>query len=352
MYHVVEYATFRRFGNTYEGLILNLRRAKITAVAHYVPERTITNKYFEKTLDTSDEWIAERTGIRERRFVDKGIATSDLAAEAAKSVLAARGIDASEIDVIIVATVTPDMFFPSSACLVQNKIGAKNAWGFDLSGACSGFLYALATGSQFITSGTYKKVLVIGADVMTSIVNPEDRATCVLFGDGAGATLLEPAEEGEDGIIDFILRADGSGGRYLYMPAGGSLNPASAETVRKGMHYVHQDGKNVFKFAVRGMADVSHEMLEKHSLQAKDVKLYIPHQANLRIIQAAMDRMNLDKSQVSVNIDRFANTTAGTIPICLSEAVQNKTLQRKDKILMASFGAGFTWGSLLLSWDA
>ena len=330
---------------------MNLLRTKITAVSHYLPERRVTNKDFEKTLDTSDQWIFERTGIRERRFVEKGVATSDLGAAAAKRLLKQRGIDASELDLIIVGTVTPDMFFPSTACLIQDKIGAKNAWGFDLSGACSGFIYALTTGAQFISTGAHKKVLVIGADVMTSIVDPEDRATCVLFGDGAGAVLLEPAEDGERGIIDFILKSDGGGGQFLYMPAGGSLNPASAETVKKKMHFVQQDGKNVFKYAVRGMADVSHEILVKNSIDANDVRLYIPHQANLRIIQAAVDRMKLDSSRVAINIDKFANTTAATIPICISEAAENKTLNKGDLVLLASFGAGFTWGSLLFSWE-
>jgi 3-oxoacyl-[acyl-carrier-protein] synthase-3 len=331
---------------------LNLRRTKITAVSHYLPERRVTNKDFEKTLDTSDQWIFERTGIRERRWVEKGTGTSDLATEAVKLLLAQRRIDASEIDLIIVATVTPDMFFPSTACLVQHKIGAKNCWGFDLSGACSGFIYALATGAQFISTGAHRKVLVIGADVMTSIMNPEDRATCVLFGDGAGAVLLEPCEPGETGIMDFILKSDGMGGQFLYMPAGGSLNPATAETVEKKMHYIVQDGKNVFKYAVRGMADISQEILTKNSIDSKDIKLYIPHQANLRIIQAAVDRMKLDPSRVALNIDRCANTTAATIPICMSEAAETKRIQRGDKVLLASFGAGFTWGSLLLSWEA
>lgn len=326
-------------------------RAKITAASHYLPERRVTNKELSQVVDTSDEWIFERTGIRERRVAAKGQATSDLGAEAAKLLLAKRGIDASELDLIIVATVTPDMFFPSSACLVQNKIGATKAWGFDLSGACSGFVYALATAAQFVSTGMHKKVLVIGADVMTSIINMEDRATCVLFGDGAGAVLVEPAEDGERGIIDFMLRSDGSGGQYLYMPAGGSLNPPSAETVEKKMHYVHQDGKNVFKFAVRGMAEISDEILKKHGYGGKDLKLYIPHQANLRIIRAAVDKMGLSDSQVAINIDRYANTTAATIPICLSEAVENKTIVSDDLVLLASFGAGFTWGSLLLRWE-
>jgi 3-oxoacyl-[acyl-carrier-protein] synthase III len=333
------------------GLSTSTRRAKITAVSHYLPERRVTNKDLEKTLDTSDEWIFERTGIRERRFVEKGQATSDLGALAARKVLQNRSIDAAELDLIIVATVTPDMFFPSSACLLQAKIGASNAWGFDLSGACSGFIYALATASQFVSAGTYKKVLVVGADVMTSIIDFQDRATCVLFGDGAGAVIVEPAEDGECGIIDFILRADGGGGQFLHMPAGGSLHPSSAETVKKRMHYVHQDGRNVFKYAVRGMADVSQEMLDRHNLTGNDLKLYVPHQANLRIIRAAIERMQLSESQVAVNIDKYANTTAATIPICLSEATENKTINRNDLVMLASFGAGFTWGSLLLRWE-
>ncbi len=331
---------------------MSQRRAKITAVSHYLPERRVTNTDLAKIIDTSDEWIIERTGIRERRVVDKGTASSDLATHAARLLLEKRGIDGSEIDLIIFATVTPDMFFPASACLVQNKIGANRAWGFDLSGACSGFLYALATGAQFIQSGAHKKVLVIGADVMTSIIDFEDRATCVLFGDGAGAVLLEPAEEGEQGLIDFMLRCDGAGGQFLYMPAGGSLNPSTAETVKKKMHYVHQDGKNVFKFAVRGMAEISQQILERNQLDIKDVKLYIPHQANLRIIRAAMEKMQLSESQVAINIDRYANTTAATIPICLSEAIATNRVQRSDYVLMAAFGAGFTWGSILLRWEA
>ena len=330
---------------------MNILRAKITASSHYLPERRVTNLELQQTVDTSDNWIVERTGIRERRVVAKGQATSDLATEAAKSLLQKRGIDASEIDLIIVATVTPDMMFPSTACLVQHKIGAKNAWGFDLSGACSGFVYALATGAQFISAGSHKKVLVIGADVMTSIIDFEDRATCVLFGDGAGAVLLEPAVGDEVGVMDFLLRSDGSGGQFLYMPAGGSLHPPSVETVQKKMHYVHQDGKNVFKYAVRGMADISAEILEKNNIPSKDIKLFIPHQANLRIIKAAVDRMKLEDSQVAINIDRCANTTAGTIPICLSEAIESKRITKGDKVLMATFGAGWTWGSLLLRWE-
>jgi 3-oxoacyl-[acyl-carrier-protein] synthase-3 len=330
---------------------LSIRRAKITAASHYLPERRVTNKDLEQLVDTSDEWIIERTGIRERRIAAQGQATSDLGAAAAVRVLEQRGIAPGDIDLIIVATVTPDMFFPATACLVQHKIGAKRAWGFDLSGACSGFIYALATAHQFVAAGTHDKVLVVGADVMTSIIDFQDRATCVLFGDGAGAVLVEPAAEGECGIIDTILRSDGAGGQFLYMPGGGSLNPPSTETLAKKMHYVHQDGKNVFKFAVRGMAEVSEEILTRHGLSAKDLKLYIPHQANLRIINAAVEKMGLKPAQVAINIDRYANTTAATIPICLSEAVESKQIQRKDLILLASFGAGFTWGSLLLRWE-
>jgi len=330
---------------------LSLRRAKITAVSHHVPERRVTNHDLAKVVDTSDEWIHDRTGIRERRIADKGIGASDLGAKAAQKLLEQRGIDASEIDLIIFATVTPDMFFPSSACLVQDKIGASRAWGFDLSGACSGFLYALSTGVQFIATGAHRKVLVIGADIMTSIINFQDRATCVLFGDGAGAVLLEAAEDGEEGIIDCMLRCDGSGGQYLYMPAGGSLNPSSVETVQKKMHYVHQDGRNVFKFAVRGMVEISQDILSKNKVDIEDIKLYIPHQANMRIIRAAMDKLRMDESRVAINIDKYANTTAATIPICLSEAIESKRVERNDYILMASFGAGFTWGSVLLRWE-
>jgi 3-oxoacyl-[acyl-carrier-protein] synthase-3 len=330
---------------------LNLHRAKITAVSHYLPERRVTNQDLEKIVDTSDAWIYERTGIRERRVVVKGQATSDLAAQAARQVLEKRGIHANDIDLIIVGTVTPDMLFPSCSCLVQMKIGAKKAWAFDLSGACSGFVYALATGAQFIQTGAHKKVLVIGADVMTSIIDFEDRGTCVLFGDGAGAVLLEPAENEERGIIDFVMKVDGEGGKFLYMPAGGSLRPASEETVRQKMHYVHQDGQTVFKYAVRGMTEVSQEILTRNALSSGDLKLYIPHQANLRIIRAAMEKMKLRESQVAINIDKYANTTAATIPICLSEASESKTIMQNDLIMIASFGAGFTAGSLLFRWE-
>jgi 3-oxoacyl-[acyl-carrier-protein] synthase-3 len=328
-----------------------LFNAKITAVAHHVPEKVVTNFDLEKVLDTSDEWIRTRTGIRERRVAAKGEATSDLAAVAARKVLDQRRISASALDCIIVATVTPDMFFPSTACVLQNKIGASRAWGFDLSGACAGFLFALATAAQFIHSGAHRKVLVVGADVMTSILDPTDRNTYVLFGDGAGAVLLEPTGPGEKGVLDFILRCDGSGAQYLYMPGGGSRHPATHKTVDRKMHFVHQDGRAVFKSAVQGMADVSAEILARNKLTAEDIRLYIPHQANLRIIDAAVERMGIKDDRVVRNIDRYANTTAATIPIGLSESHEQRRIKRGDLVLMASFGAGFTWGSVLTRWS-
>ncbi len=324
--------------------------AKITAVAYHVPEKVLTNSDLEKTLDTSDEWISSRTGIRQRHIVAKGEATSDLAAAAVRKMLGCRGVHPSEIDCIIVATVTPDMMFPSTACVLQNKIGATNAWGFDLSGACAGFVYALATGSQFVHSGAYRKVLVIGADVMSSIINPADRNTYVLFGDGAGAVLLEPTRPGEQGIIDFVLRADGSGARHLYMPGGGSLHPATMKTVEKNMHYVHQDGRVVFKFAVQGMCDVSSEVLRRNNFSTSEVALFVPHQANIRIIDAAIERMGMCPDRVVRNIERYANTTAATIPIGLAEAHEQRRIKRGDPILLATFGAGFTSGALLMRW--
>ncbi len=325
--------------------------AKITGVAHAVPEKIVTNSDLEKKLDTSDEWIRTRTGIRERRMVAKGEATSDLAAAAARKVLKQRGVPASEIDCILVATVTPDMFFPSTACLVQEKIGANRSWGFDLSGACAGFLFAIATGAQFVHSGAHKRVLVVGADVMSSILDPADRSTYVLFGDGAGAVLIEPTEPGETGFLDFILRCDGTGGKYLYMPGGGSLHPSTHLTIDKKMHFVHQDGRAVFKAAVQGMSDVSVEILERNGLKAADVNLYVPHQANLRIIDAAADRLGINGDRVVRNIERYANTTAATIPIGLSESYRLGKLRHGQLVLMASFGAGFTWGSVLLRWN-
>ena len=324
-------------------------RARISGVGMYVPEKVVTNKDMEQYVETSDEWIMERTGIRERRFVSEGQANSDLAVKAVEKALAVAKVDPADLDLIIVATVTPDMMFPSTACVVQDRIGAKKAWGFDLSGACSGFLYALMTGVQFIETGRHKKVLIIGSDVMSSIIDFQDRATCVLFGDGAGAVLLEPTEE-ENAILDSVLCADGSGGTFLYMPAGGSRQPATVETVQKRMHYVHQDGRNVFKFAVKFMADVSSELLKRNGFTPGDVKLYVPHQANLRIINAARDRLKLRADQVAVNIDRYANTTSATIPSCLAEAQQCGHLKAGDLVVLASFGAGFTWGSVLLRW--
>ena len=325
-------------------------RARITATGMCVPERRVTNEDLAKLVNTSDEWIRERTGISERRMVSDGQANSDLSVKAIQNAFEGKDFRPEEIDLIIVATVTPDMMFPSTACLVQEKIGAKNAWGFDLSGACSGFLYALATGAQFIQTGAHKKVLVVGTDVMSSILNFEDRTTCVLFGDGAGAFLLEPTQNNEEGIIDFILHSDGSGGKFLYMPAGGSLHPTSHQTVEENMHYVHQDGRNVFKFAVKLMTEVSSEILEKHGYTPEDISLYIPHQANLRIIQSAVKRLNLRPEQVVINIDRYANTTAATIPMGLHEVHQQGRIKKGDLLLLASFGAGFTWGSVLLRW--
>ncbi len=325
-------------------------RAKITGAGMHVPEKVVTNKDLEKLVETSDQWIMDRTGIRQRHIVSEGEANSDLAIQAAQQALRKANVKAEDLDLIIVATVTPDMMFPSTACLIQNKLGAKRAWGFDLSGACSGFLYALITAAQFIETGRYKKVLVIGSDVMSSIIDFEDRATCVLFGDGAGAVVLEPTEEEGIGILDSILAADGSGGTFLYMPAGGSRRPASIETVQKKMHYVHQDGRNVFKYAVKLMAEVSHEVLKRNGFGTEDVKLYVPHQANMRIITAAQDRLKLRDDQVAVNIDRYANTTAATIPSCLAEAQDCGRLRKGDLVVLASFGAGFTWGSVLLKW--
>lgn len=324
-------------------------RARISGVGMYVPEKVVKNSDMEKFVETSDQWIMERTGIRERRFVSEGEANSDLAVKAVQKALAGAKVDPGEIDLIIVATVTPDMMFPSTACVVQDRIGAKKAWGFDLSGACSGFLYALMTGAQFIETGRHKKVLVIGSDVMSSIIDFQDRATCVLFGDGAGAVVLEPTED-ENAIFDSILCADGSGGTFLYMPAGGSRQPATVDTVQKRMHYVHQDGRNVFKYAVKFMADVSLDLLTRNGFTTEDVKLYVPHQANLRIINAARERLKLRKEQVAVNIDRYANTTSATIPSCLAEAQECGRVKRGDLVVLASFGAGFTWGSVLLRW--
>jgi len=326
------------------------RQATITAVGHYAPPKALTNAELEKMVDTNDEWIRTRTGIVERRILEQG-GTSDLAVGAIENLLAYRKIDPSEIEIIIVATVTPDMFFPSTACIVQNKIGATKAWGFDLSGACSGFLYALVAGAQFIESGAASKVLVVGADKMSSIVDYTDRNTCILFGDGGGAVLLEPSESEEYGLIDNRMYSDGSGGAFLYMKGGGSLNPATHESIDKRMHFIFQDGKPVFKAAVKGMADVSAEIMERNKLTGEDVSWLVPHQANLRIIDATADRMGLDRSKVMINIDRYGNTTAATIPLCLSEWWQSGKLKRGQNIVLASFGAGYTWGAMLVKWS-
>ncbi len=326
------------------------RKAIITAIGHYVPPNVLTNKDLEKMVDTSDEWITTRTGIKERHILDKDKGTSFMAARAAEMALNERGITPEEVDMILVATVTPDMMFPNTACLVQDAIGAKNAWGVDLNGACTGFVYALATGAQFVETGRYKKVLVIGADKMSSIVDYTDRNNCVLFGDAGAAVLLEPSESDEYGVLDFILKSDGSGGKYLYMPGGGSLHPASHETVDKRMHYIRQEGRTVFKFAVTGMAEVTEAILKKNNLTGKDIKYFVPHQANLRIIDATGKRLGLESDQVLVNIDKYGNTTAATIPLGLSELYHEGKLKKGDLVLMAAFGAGFTWGSLLLRW--
>jgi 3-oxoacyl-[acyl-carrier-protein] synthase-3 len=324
--------------------------AKISALGTYVPPRLLTNADLEKMVETNDQWIQERTGIRERHIVEKGVATSDLAVEAAKQALARGGVAASDLDAIIVATVTPDMLFPSTACLVQHKLGAKGTWGFDLSAACSAFVYALQTGAQFIQTGAHKKVMVIGADVMSSIIDYTDRATCVIFGDGAGAVILEPADDGSAGLIDFIHEVDGAGGCSLYMPGGGSLNPSTHETVDKKMHYVHQDGGAVFKYAVRKMAEVCEKILHRNGFKGSDLDMFIPHQANRRIITATADRLGLSAERVIINIDRYGNTTAGTIPLAINTAIEEGRLKKGDLVLLASVGAGFTVGATLLRW--
>jgi 3-oxoacyl-[acyl-carrier-protein] synthase III len=327
----------------------SLKRAKITALGTYVPPRVMTNADFEKIVETSNEWIVSRTGIRERHVVDKGVATSDLAVEAAKLALFERGIGANDIEAIVVATVTPDMLFPSTACVVQHKLGIEKVWGFDLSAACSAFVYALQTGAQFVATGAHKKVLVIGADVMSSILDYSDRATCILFGDGAGAVILEPSDDAS-GIIDFEHEVDGSGACALYMPGGGSLHPSTHETVDKKMHFVHQEGQSVFKFAVKKMAEVCETLLLRNNVKASDIDCFIPHQANQRIIKATSERLGLRPESVIINIDRFGNTTAGTIPLAMQTAREEGKLKRGDLVLLASVGAGFTVGATLLRW--
>lgn len=326
-------------------------RAKISALGTWTPPKLLTNADLEKMVETSDEWITSRVGIRQRHIVDPGMATSHMAVEAARRCLAERGVDAGEIEVIIVATVTPDMLFPATACLVQDRLRAKGAWGFDLSAACSGFVYALQVGSKLVESGAHKKVLVIGADTMSSIIDYTDRTTCVLFGDGAGAVLLEPAAEGELGMIDFHHEVDGSGGCSLSMPAGGSLHPASHETVDKRMHYVHQDGAAVYKFAVRKMVEASESVLARNGITGADLDVFIAHQANRRIITSSAERLGLPEDKVIINIDRFGNTTAATIPLAMDTARQEAKLKKNDLVLIASVGAGFTLGAALLRWE-
>ncbi|MDD5361237.1 MAG: ketoacyl-ACP synthase III [Ignavibacteria bacterium] len=323
--------------------------AYVSAVGHYFPEKVITNKHFESYLDTTDDWIRTRTGISERRYLEKDQPTSYAAVRAARMILEKRGISAKEIDLIIITTVTPDMFYPSTAARVQNELGAK-CWGFDLSAACSGFIFGLNTAAQFIENGTCKKVLLIGADKMSSIANMEDRNTCVLFGDGAAGFLLEPTEDKTIGVMDALLHMDGSGGEFLCQPGGGSLNPPTHETVDKKMHFVHQEGKVVFREAVKGMADISVEIMEKNGLTSEDVAFLVPHQANLRIIQATADRMGVSLDKVMININKYGNTTSCTIPSCISEHFYEGKVKKGDNLILSSFGAGFTWGSILLKW--
>lgn len=322
--------------------------AAITAVAGYVPEDRLTNFDLEKMVDTNDEWIRTRTGVSERRILKgEGLGVSDMAAPAVLELCKKRGISPEEIDCLILATVTPDMVFPASANIVCDKVGAKNAWGFDLNAACSGFLFALATGSSLVESGRYKKVVVVGADKMSSIIDYSDRATCIIFGDGAGAVLLEPNNDGF-GILDCLLRTDGSGRTYLHQKAGGSVKPATMETVLAKEHFVYQEGQAVFKFAVKGMADISAELMGKNNLTADDIAWLVPHQANLRIIDATANRMGLSKEKVMINIDRYGNTTAATIPLCLWE--WEDRLKKGDNIILAAFGGGFTWGAVWVKW--
>ncbi|MEW6320046.1 MAG: beta-ketoacyl-ACP synthase III [Acidobacteriota bacterium] len=327
-----------------------IRRAEIKSLATFVPPRVLTNADLEKLVDTTDEWIMQRTGIRERHIVDPGVATSDLAAEAAREAIRRAGLTPDDIDVIIVGTVTPDMLFPATACLVQHKIGASRAWGFDLSAACSAFAYALTVGSQLVAAGGARHALVIGADVMSSIIDYTDRATCVLFGDGAGAVVLGEAADPAFGVLDFEHEIDGSGGTALCMPAGGSKLPSSRETVEQRLHYVKQDGQTVFKFAVRRTGDVCLRLLERNGLTGQDIDLFVSHQANRRIIMAAADRLGLPEEKVIINIERFGNTTAGTIPLALNDAVNEGRLKKGHLALLASVGAGFTVGAVLVRW--
>lgn len=323
--------------------------AKITALGCYSPPGLLTNADLEKMVDTTDQWIVDRTGIRQRHIAPPGMATSDMAVEAAKVVLAQRGIDPLTIDAILVCTVTPDMLFPATACLVQDRIGAKGAWGFDLIAACSGFVYGVTVGAHLVMAGTHKRVLVIGSDTMSRIIDYQDRSTCILFGDSAGAVLIEPGEPGE-GYIGHLNEVDGSGGDYLKQPAGGSRMPASKETVEQRMHYVKQEGQQVFRYATRKMFEMSRDLLAKHGYTPADIKLLVPHQANRRIILAAAERLGLDESKIIINIDRYGNTTASTIPLALRDAVEAGRVEKGDLILFAAVGAGFTAGATLWRW--
>jgi 3-oxoacyl-[acyl-carrier-protein] synthase III len=325
------------------------RRAAITSVGHYVPDEVLDNAYFASYLDTSDEWITTRTGIKERRILREG-ATSDLGSRAARMALERRGWTPDDVQLIICCTVTPDMLFPPTACLIQEKLGAKNCWGFDLSAACSAFLFGVETASKFIESGLYDNVLLIGADKMSSIVDYNDRNTCILFGDAGGAVILEAATDEETGILDSFLKIDGRGAPYLNMKGGGSLNPASHETVDKGWHYIFQEGKTVFKKAVVDMAESSAHIVERNGMTSDDIAFLVPHQANLRIIDAARERMGLPPEKVMINIQKYGNTTAATIPLCLSEWWQAGKLKKGDNIVLSSFGAGYTWGAILVRW--
>jgi 3-oxoacyl-[acyl-carrier-protein] synthase III len=326
-------------------------RAKISALGTWTPPRLLTNADLEKMVETTDEWITSRVGIKERHIVEPGMATSHMAVEAARRCLAERGIEPTDVEVIIVGTVTPDMLFPATACLVQDRLGAKGAWGFDLSAACSGFVYALQMGCKLVESGAQKNVLVIGSDTMSSIIDYTDRATCVLFGDGAGAVLVEPAAEGEIGMIDFHHEIDGSGACSLFMPGGGSLHPSSHETVDRKMHYVHQEGQAVYKFAVRKMVEATETVMQRNGVTGADLDCFISHQANRRIITSTADRLGLAEEKVIINIDRFGNTTCGTIPLAMETARQKGKLKKGDLVLIASVGAGFTVGAALLRWE-
>jgi 3-oxoacyl-[acyl-carrier-protein] synthase-3 len=325
-------------------------RARISSLATYVPPRILTNAELEKMVNTSDEWILQRTGIRERHIVDEGVATSDLAAEAAKKALAKAGLTAADIDFIVVATTTPDTLFPSTACRVQDKIGATSAWGFDLFAACSGFTYALTTAAHIVSSGGSKRALVIGADVMSSIIDYTDRTTCVLFGDGAGAAIVEPTDDPGLGILDFENYIDGHGGEALCMPAGGSLRPASKETIDQRLHYVKQDGQAVFKFAVRNTEEACRRIMERNKVSAEDVALFISHQANRRIIMSAAEKLGVPPEKVIINIERFGNTTAATIPLALNDAIEQNRVKKGDLLVLVSVGAGYTVGSVLMRW--